>query len=74
MQDQWLGRWRFMLVGTPSDPSPLLSHLLGDLPLSGSWRSALLGGASVLGVDELQEVLVSLGVEQDQISTFLAKV
>ena len=61
-------------MGTPTNPSPLLSRLLGDLPLSDSWRSALLGGARALGVEELQEVLISLGVEQRQISAFLYKV
>ena len=63
-----------MLVGIPTSPSPLLSRLLGDLPLSGSWRSALLAGAEILSVDELQEVLASLGVEQSHRSAFLDKV
>ena len=63
-----------MLVGTPTSPGPLLSHLLGDLPLSGGWRSALLSGAEILGADELQEVLATLGVEQSHRSAFLDKV
>ena len=61
-------------MGSITNSSPLLSHLLADLPLSDSWRSALLGGARVLRADELQEVLVSLGVEQSHISAFLDKV
>lgn len=65
-------------MGTPSghtpSPTPLLSRLLDGLPLSDGWRNALLGGAGVLEMEELREVLVSLGIEEDRISRVVDQV